>query len=473
MTESTQHASESAVPQDRTEIVIVEDETLFARSVAKALTRSGYTCVTLGNLAAARRHLKQTTPDLLMLDMRLPDGSGLDFLRELRENGPEVAVIVLTAFGDLDNAVTAMKLGALDYLKKPIDMDDLRHAVATCLERAELNRKLDYSRQRESVQHREIDILGESRAINDLRQQIRHLGELSTRTDQPPPTVLILGETGTGKDLVARTLHQHSARRDRPFVHVDCAALPAELIESELFGHEKGAFTGAHKGRSGLIEAAEDGTLFLDEIGELPLDLQTKLLAVLERRQVRRLGSTRERYTPAWFIAATNRSLPEMVDDGKFRSDLYYRLNIMTLQLPPLRERSEDVRILAEHYARAATERYNLPYHPLDENIVARLETYPWPGNVRELAHVMERAVLLSAGQAIEAGHLNLSTSTVSDQPSGATARDMRHLSLEQAEKMLIEQALEDTNGNVSEAARQLGVTRMILRHRIQKYGLK
>jgi DNA-binding NtrC family response regulator len=418
-----------------------------------------------------REHLGQEKPDLILLDMRLPDGSGLEFLAEQRErNEADIPCLVLTAFGDLANAVEAMKLGAVDYLKKPIDMDDLVHAVGKAAENIELNRRLDYSRHREASRDRGPQtMLGESSRIQAVRDQIDNLGKLSARTDQPPPTVLLLGETGTGKDLAARALHQASARRGRPFVQVDCAALPDDLIEAELFGHEKGAFTSAHKSRSGLIEAAEDGTLFLDEIGELPPDLQTKLLAVLERRKVRRVGRTREEHTDAWFIAATNRDLHAMVADGQFRSDLYFRLNIMTLKLPPLRERGRDAVLLARHFVAQTAARYGLPAPPLAADVEHAILGYHWPGNIRELAHLVERAVLLCGEGPIEARHLAL-PEPGQTAPQGPD--DLSNMTLEQAEVWLIQQALEDSSGNVSQAARRLGVTRMTLRHRIQKYSI-
>jgi len=451
-------------------IAIVEDEQVFARAVSKTLTKAGYTCRIFNLLADIRTHLNQDKPDLILLDMRLPDGSGLDFLAEQRQSSEDIPCLVLTAFGDLANAIEAMKLGAVDYLKKPIDMDDLIHSVRKAVDNMELNRRLDYSRHREASHDlRPQSLLGESPAIQHVRERIDSLGELSARTDQAPPTVLLLGETGTGKDLAARALHEASVRRDRPFVQVDCAALPDDLIEAELFGHEKGAFTSAHRSRSGLIEAAEDGTLFLDEIGELPLDLQTKLLAVLERRKVRRVGSTREHHSDAWFIAATNRNLETMVEEGQFRSDLYFRLNIMTIELPPLRERGHDTLLLARYFVDQTAGRYGLPVPVLHADVEPAILSYRWPGNIRELAHLMERAVLLCGSGPIEAAHLAL------PGPSGTDRRvtdTLDYMTLEEAEVTLIKRALERTAGNVSEAARQLSVTRMTLRHRIQKHAI-
>ncbi len=304
-----------------------------------------------------------------------------------------------------------------------------------------------------------------------VRRQIDRISQLSHTADVTPPVILLLGETGTGKDVVARVLHANSARASRPFVHVDCANLPRELIEAELFGHEKGAFTSAHASRTGLIEAAEDGVLFLDEIGELSLDIQAKFLAVLERHTVRRVGTTRERPVMAWFIAATNRDIESMVESGEFRSDLYYRLNVLTVALPPLRERGGDILMLAEHFAMETARRYGLPTPEIPDSVAARLQEYRWPGNVRELKHMIERAVLLSGGGKVSLETLSFTSETGPRQSAGLLSADGSP-TLESAERQLICDALEKNNGNVSRAARELGVTRMALRYRIKKYDL-
>src|SRR5690606_1031118 len=303
-------------------------------------------------------------------------------------------------------------------------------------------------------------------------RQVQRICGLTGSTGAVPPTVLILGETGTGKDVVARLLHAGSARRDRPFVHVDCASLPRDLIEAELFGHEKGAFTSAHVARTGLIEAAEDGVLFLDEIGELPPALQAKLLAVLERRTVRRVGTTQERSVAAWFIAATNRDLEKLVEAGEFRADLYYRLNVITVRVPPLRERGGDAVLLAEHFAAQTARRYGLGRPRIGEDARAALASYPWPGNVRELRHVIERAVLLNPDGEVNAGSLGLQPARAPAGGHAAPAAPAGGETLEEAELNMIRRALAETGGNVSRAARRLGITRMALRYRIKKYNL-
>ncbi len=456
----------------RISILVVEDEELFAKAVIKRLTKAGYQCQHAGTLERAVAQCKEALPDLILLDMRLPDGSGLDFLGKLRAGlGAEVPVLVLSAYGELEDAVAAMKLQASDYLKKPIDLDELLVNVEKVLSKAELTRSLAYSRKRERHAHVEgAQMLGECEAIRAIRAQAERIGKLVGGADVTPPTVLVLGETGTGKDVTARLLHAHSARADKPFVHMDCAALPKDLIEAELFGHEKGAFTSAHIERTGLIEAAEDGTLFLDEIGEIPLELQAKLLAVLERRTLRRVGSTHERPVRCWFISATNRDMETMVKEGRLRSDLYFRLNVLTIKTPPLRERGDDIEMLALEFARQTALRYGLPEPEFEASALEALRRYQWPGNVRELKHLVERVVLLSGGGRIAADTLMLNAGT--EETPGAQQASLDGLTLDEAEKLLIERALMRTNNNVSEAARQLGVTRMVMRYRMKKFRL-
>jgi DNA-binding NtrC family response regulator len=448
-------------------ILIVEDESLFARAVLKRMQKAGFECEHAETLQDARALVKQFEPDIALLDMRLPDGNGLDYLPELVASG--ITVIVMTAYGDFADAVNAIKLGANDYLKKPIDLEELLLIVQKNEKTAELKTSLDYSRQRNAHTSDNISLIGESAAAQSLRLQIDRIAQLGAKYEVTPPTVLIVGETGTGKDVAARMLHAACPNADKPFVHVDCASLPNELIEAELFGHEKGAFTGATGARPGLIEAAEDGTLFLDEIGELPLSLQAKLLNVLERRVVRRLGSTKERNVPARIIAATNRDLHEMSQTGKFRSDLYYRLNVMMISLAPLRERGDDVLLLAKHFMQLTEKRYGLAKHSLSTSALNALSEYNWPGNIRELRHQISRAVLLSSGEQIMASDLALRTVKAEVQTSDYQVQ----LTLDASEKSMLLNALKVSHNNVSEAARQLGITRMTMRYRMDKHGIR
>ena len=466
--------TETEVPLLEKRVLIIEDERVFAGAVRKRLARAGYNAEVAGNLTEGAAKISESTPDLLLLDMRLPDGSGLDFLSGLQDNeGNAFPVLVMSAYGEIEDAVSAMKSGASDYLKKPIDLDELMITVEQVLEKDELSRKLTYSSKREQHAHEGVEFLGESPAITAVRQQIGRLKHVTGAGI--PPTILILGETGTGKDVVARLLHAGSARRERPFVHVDCASLPKDLIEAELFGHEKGAFTSAHAARTGLIEAAEDGVLFMDEIGELPMDLQAKLLAVLERRTLRKVGTTKERPVAAWIIAATNRDIAELVNSGEFRSDLYYRLNVLSISMPPLRERGDDIILLAGHFMRQNAKRYGINSIGLSAQAVQALGSYHWPGNVRELKHMIERAVLLSGGGELSPESLSL---TAHAQPEPGTGTQLSPLAeadmtLDNAELLLIKNALEKCNGNVSKAARELGITRMALRYRIKKHNLE
>lgn len=450
-------------------ILIVEDETLFARAVAKHLKKADFDCECAENLTDSRALIKQFQPDLVLLDMRLPDGNGLDLIAELVDK--KIKVIVMTAYGEVTDAVQAIKLGADDYLKKPIDLDELLLVIRKNEKTFELQTSLDNSKQRNAHDSEGITLLGDSPAMQSVRMQIERIAQLGHLMDAIPPTVLITGETGTGKDVAARLLHLSCTKKEKPLVHVDCASLPTELIESELFGHEKGAFTNAVTSRPGLIEAAEDGTLFLDEIGEIPLPLQAKLLNVLERRKVRRLGSTKERHVPARIIAATNRDLHSMSNNGRFRSDLYFRLNVISLAMPPLREREHDSVQLAKHFMRMTERRYGLIAHTLSLSALEAIQTYTWPGNVRELKHQISRAVLLSNQSNISAMDIGLPE----NKPSSVTEQNEGFIptaTLDMAEKRMLIAALDATHNNISKAARHLGITRMKMRYRMEKHGI-
>lgn len=463
-----QSSGENSAPfRQQSKVLIVEDEALFARAVMRRLQKSNYECAHVESVQDARDILKQFSPDIVLLDMRLPDGNGLDLLPFFVARN--AMVIVMTAHGEISDAVNAMKQGAVDYLKKPIDLEELLLSIQKAETAAVQSNSLDYSRQRNAHAIEGVELLGDSPAMQSINAQIKRIAQLVS-TDSVPPTVLIGGETGTGKDVAARLLHLSCANNDKPFVHVDCASLPAELIESELFGHEKGAFTGAVTTRPGLIEAAEDGTLFLDEIGELPLTLQAKLLNVLERRVVRRIGSTKERAVPARFIAATNRDLHEMSQQGRFRQDLYYRLNVMSIAMPPLRERAGDMMLLARHFAAQTARRYGLQMPTFTPDAINMIENYAWPGNVRELKHQVSRAVLLC--------HNNLVTDVDLALPIYRTTEsslkvDAQQSALDAAEKTILLQALAEARNNVSEAARKLGITRMTMRYRMDKHQIK
>ncbi|NOS97467.1 MAG: sigma-54-dependent Fis family transcriptional regulator [Methylotenera sp.] len=463
----------SAIIKQQSKILIVEDEALFARAVMRRLQKAGYECEHVESLQEARNITKQFSPDMVLLDMRLPDGNGLDLLAEFVAK--EAAVIVMTAHGEVSDAVNAMKLGAVDYLKKPIDLEELLLSVQKAEAATIQSNSLDYSRQRNAHAIEGVELLGDSLAMQNVKAQIQRIAQI-VAVDTVPPTVLISGETGTGKDVAARLLHLscQNKQKDKPFVHIDCASFPAELIESELFGHEKGAFTGATATRPGLIEAAEDGTLFLDEIGELPLSLQAKLLNVLERRVVRRIGSTKERAVPARFIAATNRDLHTMSIKGSFRQDLYYRLNVMSLTMPPLRERDGDLMLLAQYFAAQTARRYGLANAVFSVNAIKIIQRYTWPGNVRELRHQVSRAMLLSHEGRITDVDLALPIFQVSDEVYAQTNTSANEpKTLDDAEKLILLKVLAEAENNVSKAARKLGITRMTMRYRMDKHNIK
>jgi DNA-binding NtrC family response regulator len=464
------NSSEALVlSKQQLKVLIVEDEMLFARAVMRRLQKSNYECAHVESVQDARDITKQFVPDIVLLDMRLPDGNGLDLLPFFIAKN--AMVIVMTAHGEISDAVNAMKQGAVDYLKKPIDLEELLISIKKAETAAIQSNSLDYSRQRNAHAIEGVELLGDSLPMQNITSQIKRIAQLVS-TDSVPPTVLIGGETGTGKDVAARLLHLscQDNNNDKPFVHVDCASLPAELIESELFGHEKGAFTGAVNTRPGLIEAAEDGTLFLDEIGELPLILQAKLLNVLERRVVRRIGSTKERAVPARFIAATNRDLHEMSQQGRFRQDLYYRLNVMSIAMPPLRERAGDIMLLARHFAAQTARRYGLQMPAFTHEATNMIESYAWPGNVRELKHQVSRAVLLCHNSLVTDVDLALPVYRINDS---SLKIDAQQSALDAAEKAILQQALAETRNNVSEAARKLGITRMTMRYRMDKHQIK
>ena len=387
-------------------ILIVEDEEVFARALRKHLEKKKFRCTVCDHIAGVEAAMTREWPQLILCDIRLPDGSGLDLLEKLAAAAtPSPPVIVMSAYGDMDDVILALRAGAGDYLKKPFPLEELDLRIGKVLQHKQLQRSLDYSRARARKPQKAgkdggtvPGMIGNSMALQQLQEQLQQIAGIACKSEIPP-TVLLTGETGTGKNLAARVLHAMSARANKPFVQIDCASLPADIIEAELFGHTKGAFTDAHASRTGLIEAAEDGVVFMDEIGELPLPLQAKLLAVLDRRMLRRVGTSNEIPVNAWFIAASNRDLQAMTTgaNNTFRPDLYYRLNVLSVKLPPLRERTEDIELLARHFAGAACQRYGLKAE-ITEDATAAIKTWHWPGNIRELVHSIERAVLLGHG---------------------------------------------------------------------------
>ncbi len=465
-------------------VLIVDDEQTLARSAKAFLADHGYEAEVASTGEKALELLKSLQPDVVFADVRLPGMSGLDFLKRIREFDPVIPVIMLTAYGSIEGAVEAVKLGAFDYVKKPVDLEELKLLADRAREDRRLKQELSYYRRRATQGVGFEGLLGRSPAIRAVLERARQIAAL----EETPP-VLLTGETGTGKGLLARAIHASGPRATRPFIEVNCTALPATLMEAELFGYERGAFTDAKESKPGLVEAAEGGFLFLDEIGDVDLSVQGKLLSAIEERRVRRVGSVRERKVDARVIAATNRDLEREVRQERFRKDLYFRLAVIVLEVPPLRERGEDVLLLSEHLLRTFNARYGKVVREISAPARALMLSYPWPGNVRELSHVIERAVLWSLGPTLDVEHLSLTSPGASSAgqgapptrvapeadagaAGGAAALPPEGVDLARWERSLIEQALREAGGNQTKAAQRLGITRDTLRYRLKKFGL-
>jgi DNA-binding NtrC family response regulator len=444
-------------------ILIVDDEPALREVLAMRLDNWGYRVRTAEDVEEAERLVAEAAPDIILSDVVMPGASGLDLLRRLQGKGHRLPVILVTAHGSIDAAVEAMKEGATDFLTKPLDYGKL-HALLETTAR-------DLA-QRGEVQRLEARLDGEKGVGNlvgrsDTMRELYGLVELLASSDA---SAIITGESGTGKEVVAQAVHELSSRRDGPFVAVNAAAIPEGLIESELFGHEKGAFTGAVRSRPGCFEQADGGTLFLDEIGEMPAALQPKLLRILEEGRVRRLGGSREVVFDVRVLAATNRRPAEAVRDGHLREDLFYRLNVFELVVPPLRERLEDLALLAQHFVREYNRKHDTSVEGLRERSRTLLEGYAWPGNVRELRNIIERAVILARTGWIEPIHLppyvrgsDEAAGPVITLPVGASAAEV--------EKQLILKTLEHVGQNKAEAARQLGLDVKTIRNKLKSYG--
>jgi DNA-binding NtrC family response regulator len=458
-------------------VLIVEDERVLALAMSDYLSRHGFEPTVAGSGEAALDAIHHAEPDLIVLDYQLPGIDGLEVLREVRQRAPQAAVVMLTAHGGVKTAVEAMRAGAFDYLTKPVDLEELALVLGRARSHARLERELRLLQDKPARGAPLERIVGTSEATRSLRAQVERLAGLDQGPGGAPP-VLISGETGTGKGLVARTIHDLSPRAERPFVEVNCGAIPAPLLESEMFGYERGAFTDARAAKPGLFEAADGGTLFLDEIGAMPLELQVKLLKAIEDRSVRRLGGLRQKTVDVRIVAATNGDLDRAAQEGTFRADLLYRLKVLTLVLVPLRERSEDVVPLAQHFLGEAGRRYRRPRR-LTGAAEASLRAYGWPGNVREVANVIERAVLLHEGDDIGTDVLGLPSLARAGAPVEVGAgRGVRvdfsqgGVSLSELERTLIAEALKTSGGNRRRAAELLGISLETLRYRMEKHAL-
>jgi len=462
-------------------ILLIEDETTLAKNICAFLVRYDYEVRVATTAEAGLAELDAFKPDIIVLDFNLPGMNGVQALAKIRAIDRMIKVIMITAHGSIDLAVEAMQAGAYHFITKPIALAKLRVVLEKAVHDERRDQALSYYQHRVGNEAGLGSLLGESAAMQALRRKILQILEAEQALqDGEAPAVLIGGETGTGKELVARALHFNGRRHDKPFVEINCASIQQQLLESELFGHERGAFTDARERKFGLFETADGGTLFLDEIGDMDIGLQARVLKVIEDKNVRRLGSTRDYRIDVRIVAATHHSLEKLVREGKFRSDLYFRLRIVQIEVPPLRERGDDAHFLAQHFLAMHGARYgraNMSFSPAAEEM---LRLHPWPGNVRELRNIIEQAVLLASNPIIEAEHLNLCSPKsllAQEEPAPSVAEDTNKfpregVQLASVERDLLLRALTHTDWNVTHAARLLGLSRDTMRYRIDKFGL-
>jgi DNA-binding NtrC family response regulator len=454
-------------------ILVVEDEKAIQLALSGLLRREGYEVELADTGETAMARLREQLYDLVLTDLALGKGaSGMDVLKTAKELRSETAVVMITAHGSEKIAVEAMKAGAEDYVPKPFDNDEIRVVVARAIDRRRLERENRLLLERIQREYGFESLIGTGPAMRRVFETIQKVAE----TDL---TVLVRGESGTGKELVAQAIHNRSGRKHRPFVAVNCAAISRELVESELFGHEKGAFTGADSRRVGRFESADGGTIFLDEIGDMPLETQAKVLRVLQERSFERVGGNRPVPVDVRVVAATHRDLEQEVKDGRFREDLYYRLKVVAIELPPLRERSADVPALCERFLEQVAARLGRERKSLSPEAMSTLVRHPWPGNVRELRNVIEQAAVLSGGDAIQVEDLNLEGTPPSEtepfEPTGELLAfsDAKRELVERFERSFLLRALRENNGNVSRTAQAIGMVRQSLQQKIRELGLR
>lgn len=451
---------------DRGRVLVIDDEEGMRYTLGVLLKKKGYEVTTVENGRAGLDALDAYKPDYILCDLRMPEMDGLTLLREVMQRGFSRPVIMMSAYGTVDEAVEAMRLGAYDYIGKPFKSDEVLLVLERAAERQEL-REENIRLREASIAAADREILTDDPAMKNLLAMVRKIAAFKS-------TVLIAGESGTGKELFARSIHRNSPRAAGPFVAINCGAIPEHLLESELFGHAKGAFTDAVAHKIGLVAASTGGTLFLDEVGELPLMLQVKLLRVLQEEKVRPVGANEEIEVDLRVVAATARDLEEQVAGGRFREDLYYRLNVFHLRVPPLRQRPADIPLLANHLIVKIAQRYGLHVPPIDPEALAMLGNYHWPGNVRELENAVEQAVVLAANETITARHLpeHIREASPTAPPSQSGDLSIKR-NFKNMEKRLIAEALALTNGNKSRAAKLLDISVRALIYKIQDYGLE
>jgi len=441
-------------------VLIVEDDTKLRNALKEIMTREGYTVDVTESGDIAVSMIKDTVYDLVITDLKLPGIDGMDVLRSVQKLARDTSVIIITAYATVDTAVEAMKEGAEDYIAKPFNLDEIRLIVRKVLDKKALVDDNRFLRSQLKKKYSFGNIVGSSEAMIEVYKMIEKVKDSKA-------TVLILGETGTGKELVARAIHFNSIRSEKPFLPVNCAALAETLLESELFGYAKGAFTGATRDKQGVFEVAHGGTVFLDEIGDISLRLQQILLRVLENGEIQPVGSTQRRKVDVRVVAATNKDLEEMIKTGAFRADLYYRLNVITLDLPSLRERKEDIATLADHFLKKYAEENKRPIYRISREALNLLDRYEWPGNVRELENVIERATLLETSKEITPESLPESIRTAPEPLSANPDEDLQ--TLEEVGRSYIQKILEKTGGNKARASEILGINRTSLWRMIQR----
>ncbi|HXK27771.1 MAG TPA: sigma-54 dependent transcriptional regulator [Candidatus Binatia bacterium] len=459
-------ADSSKFSNNRGRILVVDDDREMCRFLAEILGEEGYTVEAVQDGTAALDLFTRNHFDLVITDLKMPRMTGTELLRRLKEIDPECAVLLLTAFGTIDSAVEAMRVGAFHYITKPFHTDEMLIQVERAMERRTLREELKRLRTEVQARDRLHNIIGQSEAMQKVFESVAQVSDLFAN-------VLITGESGTGKELIARAIHFNSSRATGPFVAVNCAAIPETLLESELFGYVRGAFTDAKKDRRGLFQEATGGILFLDEISEIPLNLQAKLLRALEDKEIRPLGANQAEKVDTRVLSASNRILDDMVRQGTFRPDLYYRLNVIRIELPPLRERSEDIALLVDHFIRKFSDGAGRKVTGIQEEALTALKNYSWPGNIRELEHTIERAVLLGRGSTVSIDDLPPQLAACGESAVVLGAALAKQLTLRDLEREYIGKVLQTTQGNKTEAARILGVDRTTLYRKLEEYKLK
>jgi DNA-binding NtrC family response regulator len=453
-------------------VLIIDDEKAIRWSLGEALQNDGYDVNDAENGKTGIKLFKEDPADIVILDLKLPDKSGIDVLKALRKEDPELPVIMMTAYGEVETAVDALKGGAYDFMLKPFQLEKMKVAIRHALENRQLRTELDGIRKKDRENYNIKSFIGKSGVMQQVFQTIKKIGESRAST------ILIQGESGTGKELVARAIHDASeGGRTRPFLEINCAALPETLLESELFGHEKGAFTDAKTRKKGLFELAEGGTIFLDEIGEMGVTLQSRLLRVLENKTFRRVGGVRDLRVNTRIISATNRDLKVSIKEGTFRNDLYYRLQVIPISLPPLRERKEDIPLLTNHFISMFNKEFKKNIKKAGKEVIGILQAYSWPGNVRELKNVIERAILLDAEDELLPEHIPTEIHGLCHDENSVEGTEglagIGPMSIREMEKILIIKTLDETGGNKSQAARILGISRQTLREKTKLYEME